>query len=164
MYARKRLTILAAVAVIAVTAASTAWWLADRGKAVDRICSLVAFSSSAWVIPSAPIQRAWPTASTYEACLNGECNKPMGKKNFPRIVAVSTDSDDASMPVSIRVLDANGRALWTRELTVEAKDFEPNGKGCGTYYEAGVALDVTARELRPRPVPPEFSMASYEAD
>jgi hypothetical protein len=63
-----------------------------------------------------------------------------------------------------RVLDANSRALWTRELTVEAKDFEPNGKGCGTYYEAGVALDVTARELRPRPVPPEFSMASYEAD
>jgi hypothetical protein len=150
--------VLAAAAVVTVVAATTAWWLADKDQQAEAgFCSLVLITSTAYVIPTASIQEGWPKAATYEARTNGKWSplRNYPGKNRLQIVGVSAP-DQSSMPISVRVLDESRRTLWTGQLTAHAPPSESNGKGCGTYYQAGVALDVNARELHQRPVPKSF--------
>jgi hypothetical protein len=153
------MTYLAAAAVVTTVAAATAWWLTDKDHKAEAgvPCSLVGYSSGVYVVPTAPIQDGWPSAATYEARTNGGWSplRSFPGKNRFQIVGV-TAPDQPSIPIAVRVLDEHGRTLWTDELTAHAPPSEPNGKGCGTYYQAGVALDVYARELRQRPVPKSF--------
>jgi len=149
---------LAAAAVVAVLAATTAWWLANKDQPAEAgFCSEVLYTSNAYVIPTAPIQEGWPKAATYEARTNGKWSplRNYPGKNRLQIVGVSAP-DQSSMPISVRVLDESRRTLWTGQLTAHAPPSEPDGRGCGTVYQTGVALDVTARELRQRPVPKSF--------
>jgi hypothetical protein len=159
MRSRKGVTLMAAGSIVTVVAAAAAWGLAnkDQPAAARLVCSDVLYASNAYVVPTAPIQEGWPKAATYEARTTGQWSplRSFPGKNRFQIVGVDAP-DQSSMPISVRVLDERRRTLWTGQLTAHAPPSEPNGKGCGTVYQAGVALDVSARELRQRPVPKSF--------